>query len=76
MATTKRRAGRHSKGERRLIGFRLATHKADLVRELADAEGYEHVSDWVADVVSARLEQTDLSKVRHQEELPIGRLAS
>lgn len=76
MATTTRRVGRHSKGERKLIGFRLATQKADIVRELADAEGYEHVSDWVAHVVSERIERSDLSKIRHQDQLPLGQLAS
>lgn len=76
MATTTRRAGRHSKGERRLIGFRLATRKADIVREVAEAEGYEYVSDWVAHVVEERLNNTDLSKIKIQEELPLGQLAS
>ena len=76
MATTNRRVGRHSKGERRLIGFRLATQKADLVREVADAAGYEHVSDWVADLVSEKLDQLDLNEIRRQGQLPLGQLAS
>lgn len=40
---------------------------ADIVRELADAEGYEHVSDWVAHVVAERIDQSDLSKIRKQQ---------
>lgn len=68
MATSNRGVGRPSKGERRLIGFRLALQEADLVREIADAEGYEHVSDWVADVVSERIDRTDMSKIGHQVE--------
>jgi len=63
---TKRGVGRPGKGERRVVAFRLPTQKADLVRELADAEGFEHVSDWLAHVVSERIDNTDLTKVRRQ----------
>lgn len=69
--TTTKRVGRPSKGERRVVAFRLPTQKADLVRELADAEGFEHVSDWLAHVVSERIEHTDLTKVRRRVQLPI-----
>lgn len=69
MANTRR--GRPGKGERRVVAFRLPTQKADLVRELADAEGFEHVSDWLAHVVSERIDHTDLTKVRRQQALPI-----
>ncbi|MCC3292608.1 hypothetical protein [Arthrobacter sp. zg-Y1110] len=71
----RKRPGRKSKGDRKLIGFRLATEQADIVSEIAAAEGYRYVSDWVASVVSDRIEHTDLSVIDHQEELPIGRIA-
>ncbi len=67
--------GRRSKGDRKLIGFRLETPQADLVTELAAAEGYKYVSDWVADVVKHRIRTTDLRNVQHQQELPISRIA-
>ncbi len=68
--------GRRSKGDRKLIGFRLASPKADLVSKLAAAEGYKYVSDWVAHVVEQRIENTDLTAIERQEELPINRIAS
>ncbi|MHA7192018.1 hypothetical protein ACX80N_17175 [Arthrobacter sp. MDT2-16] len=68
--------GRRHKGDRKLIGFRLATEKANTVREIASAEGFEHVSDWVASVVEDRIQHTDLTKTNQQGALPIGRLAS
>ncbi|MBG6184890.1 hypothetical protein IWX65_002868 [Arthrobacter sp. CAN_A214] len=68
--------GRRHKGDRKLIGFRLATEKANAVREIASAEGFEHVSDWVASVVEDRIQHTDFSKNNQQEALPIGRIAS
>lgn len=71
MTMTTNRRGRPGKGERRVVAFRLPTQKADLVRELADAEGFEHVSDWLAQVVLDRIDHTDLSNVRHQGTLPI-----
>lgn len=71
MATTNRRAGRPGKGDRRVMAFRLATPRADIVRDLAEAEGFEYVSDWLAHVVNQRIDHTDLSKIRRQEELPI-----
>jgi len=49
------------------VAFRLPTQKADLVRELATAEGFEHVSDWLAHVVSERIANTDFTKVRRQK---------
>ncbi|WP_461171218.1 hypothetical protein [Arthrobacter sp. Z1-15] len=71
-----KRVGRRSKGDRKLIGFRLAKDRAGIVSELAKAEGFEHVSDWVASVVNERIDNTDLSAIGHQEELPIDRMAS
>ncbi|MBT1003979.1 hypothetical protein KIH31_15425 [Paenarthrobacter sp. DKR-5] len=71
MTASNRRAGRPGKGDRRVVAFRLATPKVDIVRELAVAEGFEHVSDWLAHVVSERIDHTDLSKIKRQEELPI-----
>ncbi|HEX9089224.1 MAG TPA: hypothetical protein VF867_17170 [Arthrobacter sp.] len=41
------------------------------MRELADAEGFEHVSDWLAQVVLDRIDHTDLTSVRRQGTLPI-----
>lgn len=71
MAATNRRAGRPGKGERRLLAFRLATPRADIARDLAQAEGFEYVSDWLAHIVNEHIDNTDLSKIQHQEELPI-----
>jgi len=76
MTMTTNRRGRPGKGERRVVAFRLPTQQADRVRELADAEGFEHVSDWLTKVVSERIENTDVTKVRRQGHLPLGRLAS
>lgn len=71
-----KRVGRRSKGDRKLIGFRLATDKAEIVSEIAAAEGYRYVSDWVASVVAARIQNTDLDGIhQQQEELPISRIA-
>ncbi|MFJ7751798.1 hypothetical protein ACIQXM_17810 [Arthrobacter sp. NPDC097144] len=71
-----KRVGRRSKGDRKLIGFRLATDKAEVVSEIAAAEGYRYVSDWVASVVAERIEKTDLDRIhQQQEELPISRIA-
>lgn len=71
-----KRVGRRSKGDRKLIGFRLATDKAEVVSEIAAAEGYRYVSDWVASVVAERIENTDLDEIhQQQEELPISRIA-
>lgn len=71
-----KRVGRRSKGDRKLIGFRLATDKAEVVSEIAAAEGYRYVSDWVASVVAERIENTDLGGIhQQQEELPISRIA-
>ncbi|MCU6480550.1 hypothetical protein [Arthrobacter sp. A2-55] len=76
MATTpNRRVGRRSKGERKVVAFRLPTDKADMVNELAAKEGYKYVSDWLAQVVEDRIDKTDLSAIRNQGELPIGRIA-
>lgn len=51
------RGGRKSKGERRVINFRLPIEKADLAREIATAEGYEHLSDWVTMTVTEYMEK-------------------
>lgn len=61
------RPGRMSKGERRLINFRLATDKADLAREIATAEGFEHMSDWLAMAVNAYIDKTDLGQAYQQK---------
>lgn len=61
------RPGRKSKGDRRLIGFRLATSQADKVIEIAHAEGYRYVSDWVADVVNDRIADTELGQLGDEE---------
>lgn len=77
--TPSRRIGRPGKGARRVMTFRLAEHKADIVRELANAEGYEYVSDYLAQLVAEHLDSVahaDPKKVRRQDELPLGRLAS
>ena len=75
-AEAPKRVGRRSKGDRKLIGFRLATDKAEVVSEIAAAEGYRYVSDWVASVVAERIENTDLDGIhQQQEELPITRIA-
>lgn len=75
-AEAPKRVGRRSKGDRKLIGFRLATDKADAVSEIAAAEGYRYVSDWVASVVAERIEKTDMREIhQHQGEFPISRTA-
>ncbi|WP_018771410.1 hypothetical protein [Arthrobacter sp. 162MFSha1.1] len=56
------RRGRKSRGARRVIGFRLAVDKADLAREVATAEGFEHLSDWVSQTVTEYIDNTDLGK--------------
>jgi hypothetical protein len=70
------RTGRRSKGDRKFVGFRIATPKADAMEEIAKAEGYQYVSDWLSDVVEERLANTRLHAIVQQEELPLGRLAS
>jgi len=70
------RTGRRSKGDRKFVGFRIATPKADAMEEIAKAEGYQYVSDWLSDVVEERLAKTRLHAIVQQEELPLGRLAS
>ncbi|MHC6231995.1 hypothetical protein ACX5I6_20900 [Arthrobacter sp. MMS24-T111] len=70
------RTGRRSKGDRKFVGFRIATPKADAMEEIAKAEGYQYVSDWLSDVVEERLANTKLHAIVQQEELPLGRLAS
>jgi hypothetical protein len=74
MATT--RTGRRSKGDRKFVGFRIATPKADAMEMIAKAEGYQYVSDWLSDVVDARLANTNFHAIVQQEELPLSRLAS
>lgn len=59
-ATGNRGGGRRSKGDRKLLGFRMGTDKADKVSLVAKAEGYRYVSDWLADLVEERLNSTDL----------------
>ena len=70
------RTGRRSKGDRKFVGFRIATPKADAMDQIAKAEGYQYVSDWLSDVVEERLANTRLHAIVQQEELPLGRLAS
>lgn len=70
------RTGRRSKGDRKFVGFRIATPKADAIDVVAKAEGYQYVSDWLSDLVDARLANTNLHAIAQQEELPLGRLAS
>ncbi|MCC3299305.1 hypothetical protein [Arthrobacter caoxuetaonis] len=74
-AEVRKRPGRKSKGDRKFFGFRIATERADIVNDIAAAEGYKYVSDWVASVIEDRIENTDLSAINRQEELPIGRIA-
>lgn len=74
-APQRRGPGRRSKGDRKLIGFRLPTDQAEAVSEVAAAEGYRYVSDWVASVVEDRLNRTDLSRTGHGEEHPVSRIA-
>lgn len=62
--TTPTRRGRKPKGARRVIGFRLAVEKADLAREIATEEGFEHLSDWVSMVVTEYIDDTDLGKAQ------------
>lgn len=61
------RRGRKSKGARRVIGFRLPVAKADLAREIATAEGFEHLSDWVSMTVTEYIDSTDLGKALQQK---------
>lgn len=70
------RSGRRSKGDRKFVGFRIATPKADAMDLVAKAEGYQYVSDWLSDLVDERLANTNLHAIVQQEELPLGRLAS
>lgn len=70
------RTGRRSKGDRKFVGFRIATPKADAMDQIAKAEGYQYVSDWLSDLVEERLAATHLHAISQQEELPLGRLAS
>ncbi|KIC68692.1 hypothetical protein [Pseudarthrobacter phenanthrenivorans] len=64
---TPTRRGRKSKGARRVIGFRLPVEKADLAREIATAEGFEHLSDWVSMTVTEYIDSTDLGKAHQQK---------
>jgi hypothetical protein len=70
------RTGRRSKGDRKFVGFRIATPKADAMDLIAKAEGYQYVSDWLSDLVDQRLANTNLHAIVQQEELPFRRLAS
>jgi hypothetical protein len=76
MMTPVTRTGRRSKGDRKFVGFRIATPKADAMDMIAKAEGYQYVSDWLSDLVDQRLANTNLHAIGKQEELPLGRLAS
>lgn len=69
------RTGRRSKGDRKFVGFRIATPKADAMDMIAKAEGYQYVSDWLSDLVEERLSNTRVQPMCQQEELPLGRLA-
>lgn len=46
-----------SKGKRRVIYFRLPVEKANSAREIATAEGFEHLSDWIAITVTEYMEK-------------------
>lgn len=70
-----RRGGRRSKGDRRYFGTRVAMPVAEKLEEAAAATGVS-ISDFIADAVGERLRSIDLSKIEHQGELPIGRMAS
>jgi hypothetical protein len=76
MMTPATRTGRRSKGDRKFVGFRIATPKADAMDMIAKAEGYQYVSDWLSDLVDQRLASTNLHAIGQQEGLPLGRLAS
>lgn len=76
MMTPATRTGRRSKGDRKFVGFRIATPDANAIDMVAKAEGYQYVSDWLSDLVQERLATTNIHALVQQEELPLGRLAS
>lgn len=67
MSIAARRVGRPSKGDRRLLTFRLDVSKADLIRELASVEGL-CVSDYLAHVVSELIDGSNLGAVMPHKE--------
>ncbi|MEH0110602.1 hypothetical protein V6N00_12900 [Tersicoccus sp. MR15.9] len=75
MAPQKSRVGRPSKGPRTVRTFRLPNELLAKAEEIQHAEGYEYFSDFVAAVMAEKVMTTDLSEVRNQGELPIGKIA-
>lgn len=73
-ATERRKGGRHSKGDRKFIGFRMEATRAERLASIARHEGIT-VNDLVADLVDQGM---GTREHRHdlQEALPLGRLAS
>ena len=70
-----RRGGRRSKGDRRYFGTRVAMPVAEKLEEAAKASGLS-ISDFIAVAVEKSLGSIDVSQIDHQQELPIGRMAS
>ena len=69
--------GRKSKGERVLLGSRVPTAFGDAVRENAEREGYDSVSDYIAAVLAHHQGMPEFAPVpvRDQEELPLQRVS-
>ena len=76
MAIQKRaRGGRPSKGERHVLTTRLPVADAEKLFAVADSQG-QSASEFIANVVSEKLANIDLSSIESPEELPIGRMVS
>lgn len=74
-ATGNHGGGRRSKGDRKFIGFRLETGRAEKLSRIAHEDGMP-VSDVVAAIIERELEIMEKNREEMQEELPIGRIAS
>lgn len=74
-ATGNRGGGRRSKGDRKFIGFRLETGRAEQLSRIAAEDGMA-VSDVVAAIIERELENIEHERNERQEKLPIAQIAS
>ena len=79
-ATGNRGGGQRSKGDRKFVGSRVSTDLHDRLSENARLAGFKNTSEYVAQLIEAddrKLRAAGADAYRpHQEEFPIGRMAS
>ncbi|NKX55934.1 hypothetical protein [Arthrobacter mobilis] len=76
-ATEQRRRGRPAMGDRKFIGFRTATSRAEVLEEAAKAEGItmNKLVEELLDIGYRHWAPGHHERLNGQEELPIGRIA-